>query len=162
MKKTMVLLLITIGIVIGALGAAGVYFLTVRDVPWQEYVEGKLIPNAVLAISTIGGLCVAVYPVIGRVTATLSTFKKATQDVNETVERGKATEERIAAQDRMIEDYNKRFDALERYVDEKIETVRMATINTERIVRLGFCNTDEIVRKGYANEIEKVGREDEG
>ncbi|MEG1662473.1 MAG: hypothetical protein RR338_00650, partial [Clostridia bacterium] len=46
-------------------------------------------------------------------------------------------------------------------LEERLDKIEKATINTEQIIRIGFCNLDELVAKGYANEISKVGGEDE-
>lgn len=133
-----------VGVVLGALVACGVYFLTVGDVAWQEYIEEKLAPNIILVLSSIGTILLAATPVIKRVSSAVEKFKKATKDVNDTVENNSKNENRIAR------------------LEERLGAIETAAKNTEKIVRLGFCNTNELVTKGYANEIAKVGGEDEG
>ena len=57
MKKSKIVVLFILGFVLGALAAVGVYFLTVGEVAWQEYVETKLIPNAVRPLGYLGVMC---------------------------------------------------------------------------------------------------------
>lgn len=161
MKKIKVIFLFVLGFILGALSAVAIYFLTVGEVAWQEYVETKLIPNAVLALSAILSLCVASLPIINKIQATISKFNQATQDVNSTVENGKRTDDALHQQDAKIEAFNQRFDRMEQLVIESTDSIKCATENTEQIVRIGFGNTDELVKKGYAAEIEKVGVKDE-
>ena len=132
------------GVVLGALIACGVYFLTVGDVAWQEYIEEKLAPNIVIVLSSIGTILLAATPVISKISSAVEKFKKATKDVNDTVENNGKNESRIAR------------------LEERLGVIETTAKNTEKIVRLGFCNTSELVTKGYANEIAKVGGENEG
>ena len=74
MKKIKIFLAVLIGFVFGALAAVGVYFLTAGEVAWNEYVETKLIPNAVLALTAIGGLATAALPIIARVQCAIDKF----------------------------------------------------------------------------------------
>ena len=130
------------GIILGVLVAVGVYFLTVGDVAWKEYVQNELAPNIVLAFTTITTLCLAALPIISKVKNALNGFNSATKDVNDTVANNGKNEKRIAE------------------LEERLDRIEAATENTEKIVRLAFCNTDELVKKGYANEIAKVGQDE--
>ena len=67
MKKSKIAILFILGFILGVLVAAGVYFLTIGEVAWQEYVETKLIPSVVLALSAISALCVAALPIISKI-----------------------------------------------------------------------------------------------
>lgn len=161
MKKTKIFLLLVLGFIVGAMTAIGVYFLTVGEVAWQEYVETKLVPNIVFILTAIGTIGVAATPIINRVQATLQKFDKATEDVNDTVEKGRTTAEQLKLQDERIADLHRELDELKIAVVEEIQTVHDAAVNTEQIVRIAFCNTEELVNKGYATEIAKVGANDE-
>lgn len=161
MKKSKIVVLFILGFVLGALAAVGVYFLTVGEVAWQEYVETKLIPNVVLALSAISALCVAALPIISKIQVSVAKFNQATNDVNATVENGKKTDEKLAEQDQKIEAFSERFDRMEAMFNAGIASVKSAAENSEKILRLGFCNTEELVKKGYATEIEKVGAKNE-
>lgn len=161
MKKLKIFFLILLGFVLGACAAVGVYFLTVGDVAWHEYVETKLAPNIMLALTTISSLAIASIPIISKVQDSLSRFNKATEDINDTVGKGRHTQESIEEQDKRISKLDERFNSLERKIDDKMLPIEKATSNTEDIVRIGFCNMEELVKKGYATEIEKVGVENE-
>ena len=161
MKKSKIVILFILGFVLGALVAVGVYFLTVGEVAWQEYVETQLIPNVVLALSAISALCVAALPIISKIQVSVQKFNQATSDVNATVENGKKTDEALAAQNDRIAAFEARFDEMEQLFTNGIASIKTAAENSEKILRLGFCNTEELVKKGYATEIEKVGVKDE-
>ena len=161
MKKLKAFLLIMVGFLLGAMTTVGVYFLTVGDVAWKEYAETKLIPNITLALTTIAALATAALPIISKVNTAVGKFGKATEDINDTVEKGRHTEGSLDEQNRRISKFDERFDSLEQKFDERLSPIAKSTDNTEKSVRIGFCNTDELVRKGYATEIEKVGADDE-
>ena len=139
MKKFKIFLAILIGFILGALAAVGVYFLTVGEVAWKEYVETKLIPNAVLALTAIGGLATASLPIIAKIQCAVDNFNKVTKDVNETAENGRKTEGALNEQDRRISE----------------------EFATKEMCRIGFCNMGELVQSGYASEIAKVEADDE-
>lgn len=161
MKKTKIFLALVIGFILGALVVVGVYFLTVGEVAWQEYVETKLIPNAVLALTAIGGLATAALPIVAKVQKAVDKFNKATQDVNDTVENGRKTEGALNEQDKKISRFDERFDELEKKFEEKIAPVEKDTKATKEMCRIGFCNMGELVQSGYAAEIAKVEGGDE-
>lgn len=138
-----------VGILAGVLIAIGVYFLTVGEVAWKEYVENSLIPNAVIALTSIGAILVAAIPIVSKVMTAVNAFTAATRDVNNTVANNGKTEEKVAEVEARIARLEGRLDGIE-----------VSTVNTEQIVRLAFCNTDELVKKGYAKEIAKVGKDE--
>lgn len=138
-----------LGVIIGALVAVGVYFLTVGDVAWQEYVQNDLVPNIVIALTSISAITIAASPIIKKVMVALNNFNTATKDVNDTVTNNSRTEQRVA-------DCEERLTAF----DNRLDRIETAADNTEKIVRIGFCNTDELVKKGYAKEIAKVGKDE--
>lgn len=154
MKKFKIFLAILIGFILGALAAVGVYFLTVGEVAWKEYAETKLIPNAVLALTAIGGLATASLPIIAKIQCAVYNFNKATKDVNETAENGRKTEGALNEQDRRI---SEEFAT----INERIASVEKDAKATKEMCRIGFCNMGELVHSGYASEIAKVGADNE-
>ena len=154
MKKFKIFLAILIGFILGALAAVGVYFLTVGEVAWKEYAETKLIPNAVLALTAIGGLATASLPIIAKIQSAVDNFNKVTKDVNETAENGRKTEGALNEQDRRI---SEEFAT----INERIASVEKDTKATKEMCRIGFCNMGELVQSGYASEIAKVEADDE-
>ena len=170
MKKGKAFAIFLIGLVLGVLGAAGVYFLTVGQVAWEIYLEEELIPSAVTVISAVGALAVVAIPIINRVSLELNKFGAATNDIRQTVELGKKTDGALEAQDKLIADaiaaqdekiaaFGKDFEDLKRLINERTVPLVSSIENTEKIVRLGFCNLNEVVEKGYAVEIQRVGKE---
>ncbi len=137
---------VLLGIIIGAIIAVGVYFLTVGEVAWKEYVENSLIPNIVIALTSIGTVCVAAIPIIAKVRIAIDGFKSATKDVNDTVVNNGKTEKKVAKLEERIAG-----------LEDCLGNIVTSSKNTEQMVRIAFCNTDELVKKGYANEIAKVG-----
>ncbi len=136
-----------IGLLVGVLLGAGlcflIYFLTVGDVAWKEYLENEIIPNAVVVLTAIGTIMIAAMPVISKISTAVNKFDRATKDVNSTVTDNWKNEQKIAS------------------LETRLDNIEMAAQNTEKIVRIGFCNSDELVKKGYAKEIAKVGQGDE-
>lgn len=161
MKKSKIIILLLLGFILGALAAIVVYFATRSDLAWREYVENKLIPNAVLALSSVAALCVIALPIMSKIKEIIAMFTKATSDVNDTVESGKRNNERLDEQDRKIESFFERFDKIEKVFTDEMDSLKHTAENTEKILRIGFGNTDELVKKGYAREIAKVGVKDE-
>ena len=144
--KVKFILGLLLGIIVGALIAIGVYFLTVGEVAWKEYVENSLIPNIVIALTSIGTVCVAAIPIIIKVRNAIDNFKLATKDVNDTVANNGKTEKKVVELEERIAG-----------LEERLGSIETSSQNTEQMVRIAFCNTDELVRKGYAKEIAKVG-----
>ena len=158
---------VILGFLLGAASAVATYFATEGDVAWQVYLEEELIPNAVLAISTVGGLCAAAIPIINRVVATLGKFDRATADIKETTENDRAlaasVEEYKAELTASVEEYKSELigaiEDMQKMRDEISETVtpletRLANIG--KMLHIAFCNSDELVKKGYAREIAKL------
>jgi methyl-accepting chemotaxis protein len=161
MKKPKILLTLIIGIIIGIMASIGVYFLTEGDVAWQEYIEVKVIPNVVLALSTISALCVAVMPLLTKIKLTLTSFDKATQDVNGTAQSGKnATKTVLECKDE-IKQLMAEIKETKDEMKQMAVPIQQGIDHLEKITRIGFCNTSELVKNGYAREIAKVGHENE-
>ncbi len=145
MKVFKAILFILLGILLGVGGAVGFYLLTMGEIAWQEYLETKLIPNAVIVISAIGSLCVAAIPIINKVRAALDKFDKATNDINATVQTGKRTDDALYEQDAKIAE-----------LKAEMDHIKFTTDETKEMLRIGLCNTRELVVNGYAAEIAKV------
>lgn len=164
-SKLKIFFAVFIGFALGALCACIVYFATVGKVSWEQYIKEEIIPNAVLALTTIVTFCVAATPIVNKVTSALGLFNKATDDINKTAKDGDENQKSIAE---LKDEIKKDFVAAAENIKtefkegkEAIERIDKTTQNTETIARIGFCNTDELVKKGYAAEIAKVGVEDE-
>ena len=165
MKKFKIFLALLIGFIVGVLGACGVYFATVGDVAWEIYIKEMIVPNVVLALTTIIALWVAASPIIKKVLSALGLFNQATSDINKTVENGNESKNSVATMSQEIkEGFTQICNDIKAEFKEHKETIHRideATSNTEEITRIGFGNMDELVNKGYAAEIAKVGVKDE-
>ena len=167
MKALKIILTLTIGVMLGVVGAVAFYFFTESDVAWEIYIEEKLAPNVVIVLSAVGSLLVAAMPIINRVQLTLEKFGKATQDISDTVQNGKKTDQTLDGYNNTLLGYNDRiaafeyrFDRLEQVIAERLSPIEKNTSATRKMAQIGFCNTGELVRNGYAAEIAKVNKRD--
>lgn len=110
---------------------------------WQIYLEEKIVPGVIFAITAIGTIYIAIAPILSKVKKASGKFESATADVNTATNNTIENAKKVAS------------------LEERLDKIEKATTNTEQITRLGFCNLDELVTKGYANEISKVGGENE-
>ena len=165
MKKSKVLLCLTLGIIIGVLACLAVYFVTRGDEAWEIYLEEKLIPNAVLAITTLLGLLIGAQPMIKGVSNIISGFALATKRISDTSDKDSTLVEDMREKYNMLE---KKLDRehtelceLKQTVSKTNDILKASDERIEKMLHIGFCNTDELVKKGYAREIAKVGENNE-
>ena len=157
MKKIKALFIFFLGVIIGVVAVIGIYLFTVGDVAWKEYLETKLIPNVVLAITTASTIYFTAKPTITRIKSSSERFDTATSGVTETMKRDKSLvsevqayrEELVLAVNEIRNVKNDIFNA--------IAPVKSGVENVQKAVRIGFCNTSELVKNGYAAEIARVG-----
>lgn len=158
MKKNKIFLLFALGVIVGVLASAGLYFLTVGEVAWQQYVEDKLVPNVVFVATTIASLYIACSPLFAKVKAAIEKFGKATDGVCATAKK----DEDLMQDLRMIcSDNTKLYEGLCQMKDslEKDRAAMQMEINKlNSAVRIAFCNNRELVEKGIATEIAKLFR----
>lgn len=174
MKKTKIFLTFILAFTLGVLTAVGAYFYVVGegvigDVDLYEYIKTEVIPNAILALSSISALCVAAIPIIKRVELALSGFDKATKDVNDTVlsdrEMLKKADEQKAELERIKGTVLSAVDEIRTLKEEILGSIAVAekhVENIEEIVHIGFEEDAELVKRGIAAKIAKVGVEDDG
>lgn len=154
-------------LIVGMLIGLSVYLFDEGNTDVLLYVKSEIIPAAVLALTTSGGIGLVSYPITSRLGAVIDGFLGATERVNESVgecEGAVNTIERL--KDSLLTELSKYTDRLEDVekslltVGEEIlrgeKTVVAGEEDIKKIMFLGFCNTDELVKKGYAREIAKV------
>lgn len=158
---------------LGVLAAVGAYFYVVGeyvigDVDLYEYIKTEIVPNAILAITAISGLCIAAIPVVKRVDATLCHFDSATENVKKTV----ASDDKIV---KKVEAHTGELSAIKDEVLGAVKEIRLLkkellgeiavterhVENIEEIVHIGFEEDLEYVKRGIAARIAKVGGEDD-
>lgn len=64
---------------------------------WGDWIKNELIPYAILAITAISTIIIAVSPILAKVKTASERFKNATTDVNKTAEEGVANSQKIGA-----------------------------------------------------------------
>lgn len=156
---------LVIGIVLGIGLSVGIYFLTIGDVAWKQYLEEKLVPATTATVTSLILIYFGISPILKKVISTTMLFNKATDGVNATVQNGKEANHSI---EQFKKDISKTVsEAVEQGVskmreqDERIKRIENHASNAEEIARIGFGNMEELVNKGYAAEIAKVGADDE-
>lgn len=129
---------------------------------WVEWVKQELVPYAVLAISAIGTIIVAVSPILAKSKKAIDKFKDVTKDVNGTKENGEKSIQRMEAfakdTEAKLQGIADDFSQKVKDFDERLTRIEQASENAEKIARIGFGNMEELVKNGYAAEIEKVGK----
>ena len=138
MKTTKFFLGLFLGVVLGILLAVGVYFLTVGEVAWKQYLEEKLIPATTATASSLLLLYLGVSPVLKKVINTTSLFNKATDGVNTTAKNSEEANNKI---EQFKTDISQKVtEAVEAGVatmkeqDERIKRIEWHSSNTEAIV----------------------------
>ena len=160
MRKAKVILTFLLGAVIGVILAVGVYMYTYGDVEWETYIEEELLPNAVIALTSVGALCGAALPIINRVNGTLVSFDKATDDVQKTVASDERIVAEVSAYRQEIREAVSEIRSIKEEISDRIAPVETSARNIERIVHIGFGNNKELVEGGFAAAIEEVGADD--
>ena len=165
MKKAKFFFTLLLGMVLGVGIAIGVYFLTVGEVAWKQYLEEKLVPSVAAVICALFAVRLGVSPVLKKVVNATLLFNKATDCVNTTVENNKEANNNI---ERFKKDISKTVtEAIATGVknmqeqNERIKRIEQHSSNAEEIARIGFGNMEELVNKGFAAEIAKVGADNE-
>lgn len=156
MKKAKTVIVFVLGMVMGALCAVGIYFLTVGDVSWREYVENDLVPNAVLAISTAGTICVAALPIISKVQNAVSGFNKVSADVGETVEKDKNLTAAVELHSDEIKSAVEEMRALRTSMDESINKFNSDMQITVRSLTEGVNSSMTAFKGDITGSIENV------
>ena len=165
MKKSKFLLGLFLGGILGVGLAIGVYFLTVGEVAWKQYLEEKLVPAATATVTSLLVIYFGVKPVLSKIINATLLFNKATDDVTATAKMGKETNNsieqfKVEFLQQFCETVKAGVEAMNSQ-NEQITRIEQHACNTEEILRIGFGNTEELVTKGYASEIAKVGANNE-
>lgn len=152
-KRYLFLLGMLLGFVLGVLIAVGIYFLTVGQVAWKEYIETKLVPNVLLAFTSIGTVIVAALPVVKKVFTASGMFERATSDIKDTIKEAKMSEDKVSALSeslsKEVASYTDRLSKIEEREAKLMDSIE----KVQETLRVAFCNSDELVRKGVAKRI---------
>lgn len=131
----------------------------------RSYVEDEIVPYIILAVSAVGTIYLAVFPVISGVRKAYRMFKSATSDIASTSEIGKESVVKIDTFRTEIANtislLKQKTDDGSKELSERIMKLEKMLQEQSRIMEMAFCNTDELVKKGISKEIAKVGANDE-
>lgn len=164
MKKIIKIALV---LIIGVLIGLSVYLFDKGNADVLLYVKSEIIPAAVLALTTSGGIGLVSYPITSRLGAVIDGFLGATERVKEsTLQCEGAVESVEKFKSSILTELSKYTDrlceveaSLLKIGEEILQGEKIVVRGEEdlkKIMLIGFCNTDELVKKGYAREIAAV------
>lgn len=134
--------------------------LSITPQEWRGYIEEKVVPVVLLAVSAVTTALAALLPVLGKIKEGSTAFQEAKEDLKEATKKSKEARETVKETRKSV---MKEYDVLRgefKGVKDGYEEMKESLANIESILRLAFENTDELIRKGCANRIAKVGKED--
>ncbi len=142
---------------------------------WKELITNKVIPIVVFAITAIGGVYVAIAPVLNKMRNASGNMEKSTGGINHAAEASRQAVEKIddfrADIEKSMQEFSDliekilaenqdNFRAISALTEQKVEDMRERLEqmksemgNMEAMLTVGFGNSDELVRKGYAKVI---------
>lgn len=145
----------------------------------RAYVNGTVIPTAVMVLTSLGSLYIALLPILNKWKAANTKFEGASGELKETAADSRAArQEAEAAIKSLKEDYQglrQEYHALQdKYIAmaERVEgalslmqgnvTATMQAVDgrneqIEKMLIVAFCNNKELVDKGFARKIAQIG-----
>ena len=142
---------------------------------WKELITNKVIPIVVFAITAIGGVYVAIAPVLNRMRNASGNMEKSTGGINHAAEASrqavkkiddfradieKSMQEFSVMIEKILAENQDNFRTISALKEQKVEDMRERLEqmksemgNMEAMLTVGFGNSDELVRKGYAKVI---------
>ena len=142
---------------------------------WKELITNKVIPIVVFAITAIGGVYVAIAPLLNKMRNASGNMEKSTGGINHAAEASRQAVEKIddfrADIEKSMQEFSDliekilaenqdNFRAISALTEQKVEDMRERLEqmksemgNMEAMLTVGFGNSDELVRKGYAKVI---------
>ena len=148
MKKGRWILWLFVGLCLGVLACVAIYFVIQGGVDWETYLKETIIPEATVIATSVGTLCLLIQPIMNKIAESASLFKKAKEQIDDTVEGNK---------NQVTENAEVR--AQVAALKEEVDEIKRVAEHNEQILRIGFGNLEELVVNGYAHEIAKVGAE---
>lgn len=145
----------------------------------KAYINGTVIPAAIMVVTALATLYVALVPIFNKVKAVIAKFNQASEDITATAGESELTKKNTkAALDKLSGEYtellaqNKQlqenYTALEAVVTAALADMKanvsgeMAAVKSmagkiEKMLIVGFCNNKELMDKGYARKIAELG-----
>ena len=145
----------------------------------KAYINGTVIPAAVMVITALAALYVALVPVFNKVKAVIAKFNRASDEITATAGESELTKKNVKETlDKLSGEYAQllsqneglkaSYEALEGKVTaalgEMAEVLSARTAQVcdmseqiEKMLIVGFCNNKELMDKGYARKIAELG-----
>ena len=145
----------------------------------RAYVNGTVIPAAVMVVTALGSLYMALLPILNKWRASNTKFDGASDELKATAADSRAARQEAAAAIKSLkEDYlglREEYHALQdKYIamaervegalsfmqNDVTETMRAVDGRNEQIERMlivAFCNNKELMDKGFARKIAQIG-----
>ena len=145
----------------------------------KAYINGTVIPAAVMVVTALGALYVALVPVFNKVKLVVAKFNSASDEITATAGESRKTKEQTKATlDKLRGDYeqlHKDYDlmcaryetmaqsvsadmtAMKQELSDKTARVVELSGKMEKMMVVGFCNNRELMEKGYARKIAQIG-----
>lgn len=145
----------------------------------RAYVNGTVIPAAIMVVTALATLYVALVPIFNKVKAVMAKFNQASDDITATAGESELTKKNTkAALDKLSGEYTQllaqnkqlqeKYTALEAVVTAALADMKanvsgeMAAVKSmagqiEKMLIVGFCNNKELMDKGYARKIAELG-----
>jgi hypothetical protein len=152
----------------------------------KAYVNGTVIPAAIMVVTALATLYVALVPIFNKVKAVIAKFNQASDDITATAGESELTKKNTkAALDKLLGQYadqlkqneqlqaqyialGEKYRELETFVKGAMEDMKDFVVESadklmltneqiEKMLIVGFCNNKELMDKGYARKIAELG-----
>ena len=145
----------------------------------KAYINGTVIPAAVMVVTALGALYVALVPVFNKIKLVVAKFNSASDEMTATAGESKKTKEQTRETlDKLRGDYeqlHKDYDlmcaryetmaqsvsadmtAMKQELSDKTARVVELSGKMEKMMVVAFCNNRELMEKGYARRIAQIG-----
>jgi hypothetical protein len=145
----------------------------------KAYINGTVIPAAVMVVTALGALYVALVPVFNKIKLVMAKFNSASDEITATAGESRKTKEQTKATlDKLRGDYEQlhkdyelmcaRYEtmaqgvsadmtAMKQELSDKTARVVELSGKLEKMMVVAFCNNRELMEKGYARRIAQIG-----
>lgn len=113
---------------------------------WESYLRQKLLPMAVLGLSSVLSVYVTVSPALHRIKKRAESFGKAALDIRSVMQCSEESRQKLARSEQELATVLSEVRDELAACHKELETVR-------HMLRIGFANQEELVGKGAAEEI---------
>lgn len=145
----------------------------------KAYINGTVIPAAVMVVTSLCAIYVALAPVFNKVKLVMAKFNSASDEITATAGESRKTKEQTKATlDKLRGDYEQlhkdyelmsaRYEtmaqgvsadmtAMKQELSDKTARVVELSGKMEKMMVVAFCNNRELMEKGYARRIAQIG-----